>query len=226
LIRSKAYAIRQRLPTEAEFCKQFSASRTAVREALKGLQSRGLVHIRKGSGVYVSEPNSIEATNPLDLYFEMSDSSDLVVNTLQARQLFEPEIAALAALKRTKADVVKLEENLARFEACDVHNIEKDANLDIEFHRLIASAGGNSVISIIMNPIHNLATRQRMLVFGKSEKLDSLNEVRNIVFNFHHRIWKAIKDRDSKEAFYQMKEHLLYTVENLKKIKPPGEHFE
>ena len=44
-----------KLPSEKELCASFSVSRTALREALRRLSARGLIEIKKGSGMYVSE---------------------------------------------------------------------------------------------------------------------------------------------------------------------------
>jgi len=54
-----------RLPTEKELCTQFAVSRTALREALRRLSARGLIDIRKGSGMYISELK-IEDAHPAD----------------------------------------------------------------------------------------------------------------------------------------------------------------
>lgn len=209
LIRNRTYAIGEKLPTENEFCKHFSVSRTAVREALKSLKARGLIEIKKGSGAYVAELSSEGALNPIHLYFEMSLDKELIVNTIKTRQAFEPEIANLAALNRTGEDLENLELNLKQLAACSLTDIDTETQIDGDFHLLVCKAAKNPVISTIMNPIHNLIPKHKTLIYGKD--IAHREEIRETVVQFHTKIFEAIRDKDGKEAFYQMKEHLFRT---------------
>nr|WP_299344123.1 FadR/GntR family transcriptional regulator [Allomuricauda sp.] len=209
-IRDRVYTIGEKLPTENEFCTQFSASRTAVREALKSLKARGLVEIKKGSGAYVAELSSEGALNPIHLYFEMSADTNLVYNTIKTRQAFEPEIANLAARNRTDEDLFKIEENLNLLIECSLDDVDGETIIDGDFHSLVAGAAQNPVIALIMNPIHNLIPKHKTLIYGKKDVVHR-QEIRESVVRFHTRIYEAIKERDGKEAYYQMKEHLRRT---------------
>ena len=209
-IRARKYNIGEKLPTENELCASFSVSRTAVREALKSLKARGLIEIRKGSGVYVAQLTSKGAVDPINLYFEMSDDINLVKNTIYTRQAFEPEIASLAAKNRTGEHLMALEENLTQLSECPVEDVKKETLLDIEFHSLITLATSNPVISLIMQPIHNLMPSNASVIYGKNKTIDP-EEIRESVVRFHSRIYEAIKERNTREAYYQMKEHLRRT---------------
>ena len=88
----------QKIPTESELCEQFKVSRTAVREAIKKLSARGIIEVKKGSGAYVSEISIKNASESLNLFFEMSSDTNLVPQTIQTRQLVEPMLASKAAL--------------------------------------------------------------------------------------------------------------------------------
>jgi GntR family transcriptional repressor for pyruvate dehydrogenase complex len=48
-----------KLPSERELCESFAVSRTALREALRRLNARGLIAVRKGSGMVVTEINNV-----------------------------------------------------------------------------------------------------------------------------------------------------------------------
>lgn len=209
-IRNKTYQIGEKLPTESEFCTRFSVSRTSVREALKSLKARGLVNIKKGSGAYVAELSSKGALDPIHLYFEMSGDKDLVQNTIRTRQALEPEIANLAAMHRTKKDLMALQQNLNQLVECSLEDVKGETLIDGDFHSLVTAAAGNPVLSMIMSPIHNLIPKHKTLIYGKNVTVNR-SEIRASVVQFHSRIYEAIKNRDGREAYYQMKEHLLRT---------------
>lgn len=216
-IRERQYDVGQKLPTENEYCIAFSVSRTAVREALKSLKARGLIEIKKGSGVYVAELSKQGAVDPINLYFEMSEDKDLVKNTIYTRQAFEPEIASLAAKNRTSENLVLLEKNLTRLINCPLEDIKQETEIDGDFHSLISIAANNPVISLIMAPIHNLIAKHKTLIYGKNTAIDR-KEIRESVVSFHTNIFEAIKNKDSQEAHYQMKEHLRKTEKYSQKI--------
>ncbi|MEQ9288642.1 MAG: FadR/GntR family transcriptional regulator [Cyclobacteriaceae bacterium] len=212
-IRNREYSAGQKLPTENEYCQKFSASRTVVREALKSLNSKGLVKIKKGSGIYVTELSTESAINMLNFYFEMSEDSDLVFNTIKTRQFFEPEIAAQAALKRTPEDLIALEANLKQLIACPLEDVELETAYDREFHSLVTESAANPVVKVIMEPIFNLIPRHSMMVYGKGVSIDQ-TERRESTVKYHTGIFEAIKNQDSREAYYWMKESLIKTEKN------------
>lgn len=209
-IRQRHYDIGDKLPTENEYCISYSVSRTVVREALKSLRARGLIEIKKGSGVYVAELSKKSALDPINLYFEMSEDKDLVKNTIYTRQAFEPEIANLAAKNRQPEHLILIEKNLSQLYNCPLEDIKQETEVDADFHSLISLAANNPVISLIMGPIHNLIANHKTLVYGKNSTIDR-NEIRDSVIKFHTNIYEAIKNMDSREAYYQMKEHLRRT---------------
>lgn len=217
-IRNRTYRVGEKLPTENEFSATFSASRTVVREALKSLKARGLVEIRKGSGAYVAELSSKGALDPINLYFEMSGDKHLVQNTIKTRQALEPEIANLAAKNRTTKDLLALEGNLTQLIECPIEDVKEETLIDGDFHSLVTAAAGNPVLEIIMSPIHNLIPKHKTLIYGKNVTVNR-GEIRASVVQFHSRIYEAIKNRDGREAYYQMKEHLLRTERYSKEYK-------
>ena len=212
-IRGKKIKVGEKLPTESEFCELFSVSRTVVREAMKKLSARGLVTIIKGSGVYVSELDAQKALNPLNLFFEMSESEDIVLDTIRTRQIIEPEIASYAAKNRTSAQLSKLEKNLEGIIKCVVTNIKKEMEIDIKFHSLIAEAAGNQVINILLSPIFNLIPKYKKSIFAKSAQINLQGE-KNKLIKYHSDIFNAIKDKDSKSAHKAMLDHLKNTERN------------
>lgn len=219
-IRKRKFKSGEQLPTENEFCELFSVSRTAVREALRNLSARGLVTIRKGSGVYVNEINADHALDSLNLYFESSEDDSLILQTIKARQLFEPGIASQAAMRRTKSELKLLEKNLNELECCSSSDIAIEIDIDERFHSLIAKASGNSVVDLLTRPLYNLIPSYKNQIFAKNEIMNFQGEKEKLL-NYHTRIFQAIRDKDSREAYYMMKEHLIHTEKNYLKIANP-----
>ena len=79
-IRDKTLPTGSKLPTEHELCKMFAVSRTALREALRRLSARGLVDIKKGSGMYVSDYNIKDAISSLLLYYDLKFDKNLILS--------------------------------------------------------------------------------------------------------------------------------------------------
>src|SRR3989454_9357 len=98
-----------RLPTERELSEQFHVSRTAVREAMKTLAQRGLVDMRPGRGTIVIDGTSQAMRHSMGLMMKVGQagSSESLV---EVREIIEPEIAALAAVRATNEQIAGMRE--------------------------------------------------------------------------------------------------------------------
>jgi len=206
-IREKKLHIGSKLPSEHEMCKSFGVSRTALREALRRLSARGLIIIKKGSGIFVSEIKIEDAINSLNLYYDLKFDNKLIDQIIEVRRIFEPEIARLAAINRTEENVVELEANVVEFRNCDPDNTQKEADLDNKFHLTIAKSAANPIVQITMEPIYSLLPRMRNYIYAniESEKPNTLK--------FHKEVLKAIKEKNETEAYEIMSKHLIRTQE-------------
>ncbi|WP_068718901.1 GntR family transcriptional regulator [Vibrio tritonius] len=143
-IRAGRYKVNDMLPAERILAEQLDVSRTVVREAMIMLEVEGFIEVRKGSGIRVisSEGNHAES--------ELRDTPDAIdirnygpFELLQARQLFESNIAEFAALQASKQDLValmKIQEQAKH----DDHS--RDSYWDSEFHIQLARCTQNSAI--------------------------------------------------------------------------------
>jgi len=206
-IREKKLSVGSKLPTEREMCESFGVSRTALREALRRLSARGLITIQKGSGMYVSEIKIEDAIDTLNLYYDLKFDKNLLIQIIEVRSVFEPEIAKLAALNRTEQDLEELTRNLEEFEQCDPDNTQLEADLDNRFHLSVTKATLNPIVQITMEPIYSLLPRMRHYIYGniEGEKAHTLK--------FHKALLDAIHRRDENLAYSIMKDHLLRTRE-------------
>ena len=214
-IREKKLAVGAKLPTEREMCESFGVSRTALREALRRLSARGLISIQKGSGMYVSELRIEDAIDTLNLYYDLKFDKNLLSQIIEVRSLFEPEIARLAAQNRNSRDLDELSRNLADFEACDPDHTQKEADLDNQFHLLVAKATRNPIVQITMEPIYSLLPRMRNYIYGNIEGEKS------ITLRSHRELLGAIGLQDGARAYRIMKKHLERTREVYHKYMKP-----
>ena len=168
-IRQKKLVAGTKLPSEKELCESFAVSRTALREALRRLSARGLIVIRKGSGMVVSEIKIEDAINSLNLYYDLKFDSNLITQIIEVRRLFEPEIARLASRNRTEDDLKLLKENLAELTKCDPDNTQLEVDMINRFHMNLSKATGNPIIIISMEPIYSLLPRMRNLIYANVE---------------------------------------------------------
>src|ERR1700690_4108297 len=88
------------LPPERELGEQFGVSRTAVREAIKTLREKGLIEIQHGRGTFVTNGTPGAMRHSLDMLMKFG-TTDGFANLVEVREILEPEIAALAALRMT-----------------------------------------------------------------------------------------------------------------------------
>jgi GntR family transcriptional repressor for pyruvate dehydrogenase complex len=182
-IRQKKLIPGTKLPSEKELCESFAVSRTALREALRRLSARGLIEIRKGSGMVVSEIKIEDAINSLNLYYDLKFDTNLIAQIIEVRRLFEPEIARLAARNRNEDDLKILRDNIAELEKCDPDNTQLEVDMINRFHMNLSKATGNPIVIISMEPIYSLLPRMRNLIYAniEGEKEYTLRLQKNIL---------------------------------------------
>ena len=99
------------LPAERELAEQFGVSRTAVREAIKALQEKGLVDALPGRGTFVTNGSSNGMRRSLDRMVKGGESHGLAY-LVEVREMLEPEIAALAATRADYEDLAAMRQAL------------------------------------------------------------------------------------------------------------------
>ncbi len=207
-IRERIYEPGAKLPTEFEMCEQFGVSRTAIREALRMLSARGLVTVEKGRGVFVNRLTAQSVTDPFELYLSMN-RTDMAADVIHARQMIEPSIAAAAALHRSEQALEEFAANIQALKEGDEDDHALLTMLDMQFHLGIARATKNSVVPLILEPIHQLMPSIKKAVY------DEITGARAAAIEWHGRIFEAIRRSDPEGAFDAMTEHLKIAEEHV-----------
>jgi DNA-binding FadR family transcriptional regulator len=193
-----------RLPPERELAERFKVSRPSVREALRTLESMGLIEIRLGEGTFVREISVDSLIEPLALV--ILTQREAVGELFEARRLLEPPIAGLAARRSTKDEIQEMERILEE-QARDVAAGRTGLAQDAAFHAAIASSAHNRAITRIVHALIDLLTQSR------EESLQIPGRPRRS-HQDHRRILKAIQRRDAASAERTMLDHLV-AVERL-----------
>jgi GntR family transcriptional regulator, transcriptional repressor for pyruvate dehydrogenase complex len=188
-----------RLPPERELAEKFVVSRTSVREALRALESLGLIEIRPGEGTFVREVSIDALIGPLALV--MTSQRAAIGELFEARRVLEPAIAALAASRATPEEVQEMErilEDQAREIAAGRTGLAQDA----AFHAAIGTAAHNRAITRLVHAIMDL--------LGQSRE-ESINTPGRAARSHQdpRRIVQAVAQRDSAAARQAMLDHLV-----------------
>lgn len=193
------------LPAERDLARQFGVSRTAVREAIKALQEKGLVDAFPGRGTFVTNGTSNSMRRSLDRIIKNGepDGWDYLV---EIREILEPEIAALAAVRATDQDLTTMREAL---EVMDSSGRDSEAFIeaDLDFHLALAEAAANPIVLSLIDSIVGLLREQRLLIFqiaGGPERGQK----------HHRRILEAIERHDPQGARAAMQSHLSQVRED------------
>ena len=193
-----------RLPPERDLAEKFVVSRTSVREALRALESLGLIEIRPGEGTFVREVSVESLIEPLALV--MASQRGAIAELFEARRLLEPAIAALAARRATPEELSEMERILEE-QAKEIAAGKTGLAQDAAFHAAIGVAAHNAAITRIAHAIMDLLTQSR------EESLNTPGRPRRS-HQDHGRILGAIRARDEGAAQEAMLDH-LEAVESL-----------
>lgn len=204
------------LPSERELSETFQVSRASVREAIRSLESMGLIQIRQGEGTYIA--SSVE-TLLASVAFTIRKQRDPLLEVFEARKILEPAIAALAAERATAEEVGALEAILKE-QAQRVAAGETGVETDTRFHSSLADAAKNEVLLRLNDAIVDRLreTRERSLQ-TQGRPARSLAG--------HREILHAIQSKDPVKAREAMLAH-LETIEHnvLKSPHHPLSHEE
>ncbi len=141
-----------RLPSEDQLAARFKVSKATVREALSQMESESLVEKRRGllGGSYLIRPRSEKMGELVVNYYRFGTVTP--EELVAFREILEPPLAAVAAIRRTEEDLEKMRSNIEEVEA-EIRQGRKDPKKALEFHLLIADACHNRLISAIMKAL-------------------------------------------------------------------------
>lgn len=200
-IESAAWMPGARVPTEKDLSAQLNVSRATVREALTRLKHEGYIYSVQGRGAFVADQPGMNSFRVDQLFSENPIDS---AHIFELRSLVEQNCAALAAERRTVADLREMKRALKKM----VSEQKKGAlglEADIAFHRSIANATGNPILARFADFVGK-HTREYLQVVRLSALKSShrLNDVERE----HIEIIEAIESRKPDAARKAVLRHL------------------
>ena len=200
-ISSGVYPIGTKLPSGKVLGQMYGVSQAVIREATERLRSKGLIDSRQGSGCIVkarTDVNGFQVLSTLD-----ADRSELS-SVLELRLDLEGAAAALAAVRRTHEDLVRLSGILTSLGE-NLHDLEASVELDMAFHSAVAVATHNPYYGTLLKYL-NLQLRQAV----HAARYNALrNEPRpHTTQREHLAVFEAIKSQNASGARAAIMVHL------------------
>lgn len=200
-IRAGRIAPQSRLPTEHDLARTLGVSRNVVREALSQLRADGLVYVRQGAGTFALPPedSKVIRLDPL----QMGDASDLG-QLFELRAILETEAAGLAATRIGRNGLDILAGALERMQGSE-RTRDDSVAADLEFHREISRATGNTYIQTFTTFIAG-QIRDTIYLARRAQPIDVVVDA---TIAEHAAILAALKAGDEVLARDVMRRHIL-----------------
>ena len=187
-----------RLPSAEAIAKEYAISIASVREALKFMESIGLVTLSHGRGIFVES------------------REDIVDELLGARKVIECSNAREAATNRGEEDIKRFCDILDRMDrAFDEHYIDDYSSLDLELHVFISELSKNRILKKILENI-------RLVMYYQQVAVNRIPPLLEQSHSDHHLLVQAIIDRKAERAFEIMAAHLDQVSQSWKQALQRG----
>ena len=195
------------LPSEAELCVRFDASRNVIREVIKVLSTKKLIDAQRHRGLFVmpqGQWNYLDA-DVLEWALEKGSNPELIRSLVEVRSLIEPTIARWAAERATAVDLVAIEASYNAMNA-NLHDTHAFQDADILFHKAILIATHNVVILQLSDAVSALqrAIFDYTFVTGMQHMTLTMNE--------HHDLFDAIRRKNPDAAEQACHDMVLRTA--------------
>lgn len=178
----------------------YGVGRTTLREALRLLETRGVITIRSGprGGPVVRRPQPSDFSEALTLILQFEGAS--LKDVIEAREALEPTVARLAAERITKAQLAVLQESVDAILA-DLDDHEAFQRENERFHTTVAQAAGSVVLQVFNETLKSIAD-------GGVVGVRYTPKRREAVAQAHQRIVDALAAHDADASASTMQIHL------------------
>jgi GntR family transcriptional regulator, transcriptional repressor for pyruvate dehydrogenase complex len=190
----------ERLPPEVQLARQFGVNRSTLREALRELESRGLLQRRPGSKLMsVSRPPQRAVAQGVSHALLLHDVT--VRDVWEALTILEPPLTAAAARARSAGDLEAFEAAAAAFRA-EQADTDLAVQRTAEVFRAIGRAAHNPVLALAQEPLLQLLEPSLRVM------IDKVPQARARIASAHRHLGEALAARDAQEAYGWMARHI------------------
>ncbi|RUT34789.1 FadR family transcriptional regulator [Arsenicitalea aurantiaca] len=202
------------LPSESRIAAAFGVSKQVAREAIRDLASMGVVHVQQGK---VARVCSLDA-EPLGRFFRFAvrGSANGLSEAVELRRILEPQVAALAASRRTGEQLARLESILERMHA-SLGNVPGWIEADLDFHDMLGTMSGNRLLTFQLRGLRPVIN-EIMEMFNSQS--DRSAEDWQRTFERHRVIREAIAEGDATAATQAMLGHFAAADDRLRAVFP------
>ena len=188
----------KRLASEKELTEEFQVSKATLREALRSLETMGLVEIRQGAtgGIFLTEVNSQTLMHSMMNFMHFQSVSVREITML--RYMLEPHIARIAALKISDEEIAQLASYVENGESEDGSPRKKNTR----FHHYLSRITKNSLLILIVDFIDHLLDEMK-------QSLDLGPVFHDKVQNSHKKILDCLVNKDAEGAGRAMAEDVV-----------------
>ena len=206
LIGQSKLAPGQKLPSERELAKALNVSRASLRESISTLAYMNILQVRSGDGTYVTTLDPEILVEPFR--FMLNSNESLFLDLLEARQIIEPGLAALAAHNIEDDEAAKLVAHLEHMH--QESSLDNLSMLDVELHLLISKAARNPILHRLMKSLWDFSKMSR-------QRTITISELRRQAVRDHQYIVESVVARDAERAEKAMRQHLLNVRQHLQR---------
>ncbi len=203
------------LPSEADLSTELEVSRTVVREALKVLSAKGLIHSRPRVGPVVQPRHGWERLDSDVLAWSTQDGEQLrtfLSQLTEVRRIIEPDAARLAATRATDEELRQIAAAFSAMEGAVADPSAFQAH-DLAFHESIVLASQNDLLVGLLNTLRRGLVASRQVSTGTlRQDTAETAHARTTALALHRTVLDALGDRDGRRAHDAMV-HLLDTVD-------------
>lgn len=189
----------QQLPPERELAARIGVSRASVRAGIASLAAKGVLVTRHGAGTFVADGPPVLDSEPLAFLAALHGFTRREM--FEARRVLEVGVAGLAALRAEGEQLAAMAEEVTEMFAT-LDDPQRFLVHDIRFHRAVAAAAGNPILASLVEMVSALFYEQRRKTAARAADRRGPAE-------YHHRIYRAIRQQDRGKAEQLMAEHLL-----------------
>ncbi len=214
----------ERLPREAELMTEFGASRSAVRDAVKVLASKGLVKTRQRGGTQICEPQRWNSFDVDILAWRFAAGIDLrfVQDLVELRLATEPFAARLAAIRAEGEDIARIAAALQHMKDSS-SDWAAYAKADGTFHMAVFAASHNPFFDRLGTVVHDVLSA----TFNAEHAIanHSLAEMKRVIAEdiaVHVRLFEAIAQKDPARAEEQIRAIITFARANLSRAVSTG----
>jgi GntR family transcriptional regulator, transcriptional repressor for pyruvate dehydrogenase complex len=192
---------------EPDLVERFGVSRPSLREALRILETEGLITVVRGvyGGVVVHEPDQRMTARTAALVLQARNVP--LADVFEARGLIEPVAAkAVAGLRNRKAAGRELRGLIEQQEAC-IEDPDAFGEANAAFHARLVSLGGNQTMSIVAEMLHEIVARAVAAVSRREDRSDSV-AIRRRGIRSQLRLVELIEAGDGAGAEEHLRAHM------------------